>query len=282
MQSPIRCHDEREVITMPCTPAAPPLEIGHFPHEYKLCTMKGVKQHMWKHSLGHLHVSAVEPVPLNICTVAPRTSTLVSVQLAFTPKPPFEIEVCPHEWKCIAKYYLRSRTFYSTRKLERMPTTSAMETDPLLKMREEKSSWEVRGFGLSCWRRGGSPEDGNPVLDERLRPWTTTLVLPVNASKDLLPTFLNALSARQYALVLRLMIEGLYHATIELIVPIQVIYYPADAVLPAIEAEIETSDQDCNLLAMGRLAIQSAILHDDGDLGPARKQSFSPPPYDYL
>jgi hypothetical protein len=283
MKSPIRCQDEREILIMPWTPATPPLEIKHFPQEYKPFTSKCVKQQVWKRFLGHLHVSAVEPVPLNICTPAPRASTVVSVQLTFTPKPPpCEIEVCPQEWKCVVKYYLRSRTFYSTRKLERMPTSLTTKTDPLLRMREEKNKWEVREFGLSCWGRGGPPQDGNLVQDESLRPWTTTLLLPINASKTLLPTFLNALSARQYALVLRLMIEGLHHATIELIVPTQVIYYPADADLPAQEAELETSDWDSDLSSMSRLLIQSMILRDDNDLDSAREQSFSPPPYDCI
>jgi hypothetical protein len=198
------------------------------------------------------------------------------MQLVFTPKPPLcETDIRPNEWKCMVKYCLRSRTFYSTRKLERVPTTLATKSDPLLRMHEEKNGWEVRGFGPSCWMRGDSLERGNPVLHERLRPWTTTLYLPVNTSKDLLPTFLNTLSARQYALVLRLMIEGLCHDTIELIVPVQVIYYPTDTALPGIEAEIETSDQDFRLSSMGRLSIQSMILHDDGDLDPVREQSFS-------
>ena len=120
------------------------------------------------------------------------------------------------------------------------------------------------------------------MLHERLRPWTTTLCLPVNTSNDLLPPFLNALSARQYVPVLRLMIEGLCHDTIELIVPIQVIYYPANTAMPGMEAEIETGDQDCRLSSMGRLSIKSMILHDDGDLDPVREQGISLPPYDCL
>jgi len=283
MKSPIRCQDEREILIMPWTPAAPPLEMEYFPREYKPFTSKGIKQQVWKRLLGHLHVSAVEPLPLNICTPTLRASTVVSVQLTFTPKPsPREIEACPQEWKYIVRYYLRSRTFYSTRKLERIPTSLTTKTDPLLRMREEKNRWEVRGLGPSCWGRGGPPQDGNLVQDESLRPWTTTLLLPINASKTLLPTFLNELSARQYALVLRLTIEGLRHATIELIVPIQVIYYPADVDLPSIETEFEATDRDCDLSSMGRLSIQSMILHDDNDLDPVQEQSFSPPPYDCL
>ncbi len=281
MRSPITCQREREILIMPSTLAAPPLEVKHFPREYKTCITKGIKQYVWKRLLGHLHVSAAEPVPLNVCTAAPRASTLVSVHLTFTPKPPCEIEVCPREWKCTLKYYLRSRTFYSTRKLERVPITLTTKTDPLVRMSEEKSGWEVRGFGPSCWRRGGPPRQaGNPVHDERLRPWTSTLVLPVNTSKNLLPTFFNTLSARQYALVLRLTIEGLYHAEMELIVPIQVIYFPAVAVLPAMPVELEASHQDCDPSSMSGLSIQAMILHDDGDLDSAQEQSLSPPPYD--
>jgi hypothetical protein len=204
------------------------------------------------------------------------------VKLAFTPKLPFEIEVYPHKWKYKLKYYLRSRTFYSTRKLERMPTSLATKTDPLLRMREEKSRWEICRFGPSCWRKDDSPEEGESVLDKRLRPWTTTLALPVNASKDLLPTFFNALSARQYALVLHLIIKGLHHPPIELIVPVQAIYYPTNAPMRAIEADIENSGQDCNVPSMGSLSIQSMILHEGSGHDPLREQNFSLPPYDCL
>jgi hypothetical protein len=282
MASPIRCYDEREIIIKPYTIAAPPLQIEHFPREYKLCTTKALKQHMWNGSFAHLHVSAAEPPPLNVSTAAPRTSTFVSVKLALTPKLPCEMELRPREWKCVVKYCLRSRTFYSTQKMERIPTSSATKSDQFLRMREGKSAWETRGFWPISWRRDYLPEGGTPTQDERLCPWMTTLVLPVNASKDLLPTFLNCLSARQYALVVRLMIEGLHHGAIELVIPVQVIYCPAEAASPAVDAEIEPRDQDCGLSSMGRLAIQSVILSDDGDLDQFQERSFSPPPYDCI
>lgn len=55
--------------------------------------------------------------------------------------------------------------------------------------------------------------------------WTTDLCVPISVPKTLLPTFLNTVSARQYALVLRVAVAGLKHGRVlEVTLPLQLIF----------------------------------------------------------
>ena len=49
-------------------------------------------------------------------------------------------------------------------------------------------------------------------------------MVPVNASKSLIPTFLNPLSARRYVLVIDITIEEMHHDALVLEVPVQVVW----------------------------------------------------------
>ena len=48
--------------------------------------------------------------------------------------------------------------------------------------------------------------------------------MPVTASKSLIPTFFNPLSARRYVLVLHIAIDEIHHDDIILEIPVQIIF----------------------------------------------------------
>jgi hypothetical protein len=79
------------------------------------------------------------------------------------------------------------------------------------------------------------------------------LNVPVNASKNSLPTFLNPLSARQYAVALKLTIEGLLHGVKRLVIPIQVIYYPLEGIPSQTSRESEASNPSSTALSVSHL-----------------------------
>ena len=240
MRSPVKCREQREIFVMPFTSAAPPLETAYFPGEYKCYTSKTLRQHMWSRSHGDLQISAREPSPLNLSTIAPRSSSVLSLKLAFTPRALCEI-YRPPDWKVTVKYYLRSRTFFSTRKLDRIPTAAAMQSNQFLGMRDHNTASEIREYATSSWRRDEMLDNG-VAKGDRICLWTTTLNVPVNASKNLLPTFLNPLSARQYAVVLTLTVYGFLHGVLRLVIPVQVICYPSDGTPSQAFRESETSN----------------------------------------
>lgn len=101
-----------------------------------------------------------------------------------------------------------------------MPTLSAAKTDPFLRVHEVKTAPEVREYSKLSWN------------NDKACQWMTHLNVPIRVIKNLLPTFLNQLSARQYAVVVRFSIKGHSHRVLELVLPLQVFYYPALGEMP--------------------------------------------------
>jgi hypothetical protein len=132
---------------MPYTLATPPLQMEYFPREYVSSTARVLKQHRWSRSLGILNVSATEPPPLNMWTSAPRASTLATLKLTFTPIYLDDFGIQPHEWKFVVNYHLRSRTFYSTQKLDQIPTIAAAKRNQFQQVRVGSIRSEVREIG---------------------------------------------------------------------------------------------------------------------------------------
>ncbi|KUJ10761.1 uncharacterized protein LY89DRAFT_787148 [Mollisia scopiformis] len=206
---------QREIAVMPHTPLAPPLSIEAFPREYKPCVTRLVRQHRWTRPFGSIRLSAAEPPPLNVLASRYIPSTTATLSLAFIANRLHDSDIRPcEEWNCEVRYYLRIRTFYSTRKMQQMPTFSATKRDPYLEVREIRTTLEIREYSGLCWSK-----------DDRYQ-WKATLKVPIRTIKKLLPTFLNQLSARQYAIVVQLSIKGLVHGVLELVLPLQVVYYP--------------------------------------------------------
>jgi hypothetical protein len=282
VESLLRPTCQREIIVMPYTPAAPPLVIEAFPREYKSFITTSLKQHRWRRSLGTLKISAAEPSPLNILALAPRLSTFMVLSLRFTPNSPSDFDVRPCDWTYVVKYHFRNRTFYSTRRLKGIPTLSTAKADPFLRLRDKKTASEVREYGRISWSKDHqtrlSEQDVSSNKGETY-PWTTALKFPINATKTLLPTFLNPLSARQYALVLRLSIKGLYHEVIELVLPVQVIYCPLNGPRFGIDEGVRSTGQDGISSSVSGLPHHLMTLDVDV-YSPFRTHDTSPPPYD--
>jgi hypothetical protein len=216
----IRCGRAREIIIMPFTYAAPPIEINHHPHEYKSMSTKAIRHRIFSHGKCHLTLSATEPDPINLVTGAPRAATTISMNLSLSLENRTQVDI--FQQKLIVKSRLRIRTFCTTRKLTRIPTLVASKNDPSLQMVEHKTSWEIRESVPVEWKKQLS-EVGS---DENREIWTADWRSPVSVPKTLLPTFLNLLSARQYAIELRVSLATVRHiGMLELAIPLQLIYH---------------------------------------------------------
>lgn len=87
---------------------------------------------------------------------------------------------------------------------------------------EHKERWEIRECGQLAWKREQRAGDDGAFK----AIWTAVLSVPASVSKELLPTFLNMLSARQYALVIRVSVADLRTwRALELAIPLQLIYH---------------------------------------------------------
>lgn len=222
-RSATKCRTKREINVMPSIPASPPLQIEHFPHEYRTTCVKTLRRRMWNRPIGKLSISAEEPKALNISTSAPRASTVASVKLLFQPCGAHTPAAAPYEWRLTVKSHLKVRTFYSTKQYTQIPTRESVKSEPLAEMTSSCTQPEIRQCDTLSWRLHRLSSAGTIASDTLAIPWTTTLIVPVNAPKSLNPTFLNPLSARRYVLVLHITIEEIHHDVIVLEVPIQVI-----------------------------------------------------------
>lgn len=213
----------REIPIVPFSYAAPPLELDHHPHQYKCSSTMALKKTMFGRPRGKLTITAMEPAPINLFTESPRASSVVSLKLTFAPARQFHVELS--QWRLVVKSRVRTRTFTTIRRLPQAPTSMTSQTDPFLHMEEQKEKWEVRDYGPVSWRSEQWERD-----ERGLKPlWTADIRVPVSVSKALLPTFLNLLSARQYAVVLRVSISELPSwKELALAIPLQLVYHDQD------------------------------------------------------
>ena len=245
MTSPISLYDKREILIMPYTAPAPPLPLEYVPDEYTICAKTALKRHSWDRNLGQLQISASEPMPLNALTASPKASTTLSLELQFTTNNAHKLKKHPKDWRVAVSYYLRSRTFFSTKKLERLPAHTEMYDCPWIHVHYSKTPLEARGYGPLIWKENRISEQQAAIDSNRAKSWSTMLSIPINAPKSLLPTFLNLLSARQYAVVLKVKILAHHHHPLKLVVPVQVIYHPLKSIPPPyVECQSATNAQD--------------------------------------
>ena len=218
-----KCQDVREIVVIPSIPAAPPLSLNEYPGEYRPHLTATLKRRMWSRPMGRLDISACEPQAINVSTSTPRASTTVFIKLRFDPCTTYESEVRPFEWDCDVEYHVRSRTFYSIKVLDEVPSISMVESNDKVRMYFKLSKSEIRQCASVSWRLDQLSRLGVIRSSDENCPWVTTLVVPVNVSKTLTPTFLNPLSARRYSILLKLRIKGFSHGTMELELPLQVV-----------------------------------------------------------
>ena len=266
----------QEIIVMPSMAAAPPLQIEHFHREYKVTSCNTLKRHMWTRPIGKLTVSAVEPQPLNLSTVEPRATTTAAMKLLFQPCKAQISAARPYDWNISVKSFLRIKTFFTTQPFKRIPTEKGAETDPLIGIDSQITAANIRRCDTLPWRLHRLSSAGTITTDAvAATPWTSILIVPVSASKTLLPTFLSPLSARRYVLVLQLNVEDMFHGAIALEIPIQVIHDPSQT---ASRSRWSSGGQEHeSLLHQSLEGIASMSFRDEKEAGSG--DLTKPPPY---
>ena len=219
-----RC--SRGISIMPTVLPSPPLQVEHFPHEYYMMCSKTLRKQRWTGALGRLTVSAAEPPCLDISTHSPRATILAPVRLLFTPIRYGTSITPPYEWSLTVKSYLRIMTFTTTKPFTQVPTKDNSSTKSLCNLAVKTTPPEIRECKTLSWRIHRISTIGTIAPDLPLNPWTSTLLIPVNVSKTLLPTFLSPLAARRYALVLQVSIANVCHGRFCLQIPIQITNAP--------------------------------------------------------
>lgn len=212
----------REILIMPATPIAPPLQINDFPDEYVPMCQGNLRKHLWKRPIGKVTLSALEPSALNISTRAPKATTVVSVKLLFEPSKA-GMSVAPYEWTATVKHHLRITTFVTTETLKHTPNYDCVKKNPLLRRFSTNTAPEIGECETLPWRLDRVSSQGTILPDSLITPWTTTLLVPVSAPRTLIPTFLSPLSARRYTVVLQINVSNLSRRSLSLKIPVQIV-----------------------------------------------------------
>jgi hypothetical protein len=216
-----KCRACREIMLKPLGFATPPLEISDLPGDYRLSSTKTLKKSLWGKSIGNLEVSATEPIPLNLATEAPRSASVVALKVVFNPQDECAMKVRPFEWGFQVETKILALTFCSTRPLKQEPSLNEVRTKKFLKVDCSMINPETRivsdaSLGLRRLSQHGM------ILPDQSPSWSTAFEIPINASKDILPTFLTHLASRRYALRVSIRVLGLHHQPLELQIPLQV------------------------------------------------------------
>lgn len=264
-----RC--KQEISMLPSMTAAPPLQIEQFEQEYTIDCCKTLKQHRWSRPFGKLTISAVEPQPLNTSTCEPRASTTAAIKLMFDPCKAHRPVVQPYDWDITVKSFLRIKTFVTTQPFTQLPTQKSAEKNPFMQMDSQDTKADLRHCNTLPWRLHRLSSAGTIIANPSSTPWTSTLLVPVNACKTLLPTFLSPLAARRYVLVLQVDIGDLSHGTLALEIPIQVIHDPSEK-RRTLRAQYHESLLCQNLEDMAAMSLEDDLGRDVGDV-------IKPPPY---
>lgn len=201
---------------------------------------------------GALTVSAAEPAPMT-CRLpslscgsvhgkvhwlekALRPSTVAYLDLVFTPCVP-HVADHPPTWALAVTQAVHSRTFFSTHPMEGVPTNQTVKQHRAYmqcKERKYPPSTQIY-FGGGGGGGGGGGENALRWIwvaandgDHAPGPYGWKATLPtciiIPQSCSLLPSFLNQLSARRYNLVLHIQVIGMWHRTIKLVLPLQLVY----------------------------------------------------------
>ena len=212
----------RKILIVPSIPMAPPLQMNDFPDEYVLTCKRTLRKRLWNRPIGKMVISAVEPSALNISTRAPKATTVVSVKLLFEPSKA-GIPVEPYEWTATVKYHLRSTTFVTTKPFKSAPNYEIVKKSSLLQKFSTTTSSEIRECETLPWRLNRISSQGTILPDAPIKPWTTTLLVPVNVPKSLIPTFLGPILTRRYKIVLQVDLSNLSHGPLNLQIPVQIV-----------------------------------------------------------
>lgn len=244
-------HCERMIKIQPSKVADPPLYIRAYPDEYRLETSKKLRNHVYSPPIGDLHVSAEEPMPLNLAVSTPRASTNIPVKLSFSAKDSSTSSPEPYNWTVAVQSRVRLRIFYSTRALTHEPTLQDMRSSHLA-TRTELTKEEMRYYHGLQWGVDRLSRDGTTVKqsDVLRSPCTSRLYATVSVPKSFVPSFLTPLAALRYSVILKITVLGMKSSSATIEVPVQVHRCPVPSPTDGLGDETQRLSEVRNLSSL--------------------------------
>ncbi|KLJ10671.1 hypothetical protein EMPG_13945 [Blastomyces silverae] len=238
----------RHVMLFPTQEPQPPSCTSDFPGDYALSRSAVLRTTMFFRRLGRLSVETMEPAPLDMSGKKNGASTAIHLVLRFresrqgggkcesTPPPTPDFGV--------VSLKLKQMTFISVEPQRRLPATCDLLTSPSMAKDTKVIHEQVRKLKFSPWVRSRWKAEHGGSSDQERRVWETkaTLIFTYANGKRLAPTFSSALVSRRYSVRIALHLERVYHAAVELEVPLQIIYRGDGQIPLSNESELGDSE----------------------------------------
>ena len=211
------CHS-REIKIMPTMMPRPPVYVYPPDGEYRTRAVKvNARKSFFGRGEGIVLFQSSEPAPLNVLEPTYKATTIVRIKCIFKPSPRRQYEFLPRDWVLRVRAVIYHKQYYSSKPLAQEPTLHDLHADSHLRCTNTSLQPETREYRNLAW----CVDCTTLGADEPL--WVTEIAVVVASSKSLLPSYLCALAALKYSVVLDVSIVGLHfaHATLE--VPLQVV-----------------------------------------------------------
>lgn len=258
---------ERELTVIPCTERPPPVSMADFPSEF-VCSARNVLRTSFLGPQYLMTLSTSEPSPVSMEPGQGRHGTTLCLTVDIQPPPHVEpnnkVYTLPRVLKGLRfeiQLNLRAKTYYAMHPFPTMPCQMMATARGPIRLHDSMSkiseveitsrSWQHRsldgvpsyaeavqtGFFSSgssqslSMQRGDQSSTQLPIGPSWLKAWTTSLHVPVEFTKDLLPTFCSAIASRQYSIMARIRVKGATTREFVLETPLQVCRSPCAAAL---------------------------------------------------
>ncbi|EQL34936.1 hypothetical protein, variant [Blastomyces dermatitidis ER-3] len=237
----------RHVMLFPTQEPQPPSCTSDFPGDYALSRSAVLRTAMLFRRLGQLSVETMEPAPLEMSRKKNGASTAIHLVLRF--RESRERSKCesmspPTPDFGAVSLKLKQMTFISVEPQRRLPATRDLLTSPLMAKDTEIIYEQLRKLKFSPWVRSRWKEEDGGISDQERRVWETkaTLIFTYANGKRPAPTFSSALVSRRYSVRIAFRLERVYHGTLELEVPLQIIYRGDGQIPLSDESELGDSE----------------------------------------
>ncbi len=237
---------QRKIRILPSKIADPPLNPDFYPKEFILNSVAKLRRHLWSPQIGRLHVSADEPRPIDLAVPTPRAYTSIPLLLSFDD---VRGQIDPSRWTIVVQSRIRSRAFYSTKRLEHEPTLDDVEEAKVF-MRTEAVEQKTQHFEALHWTKG-VPGNNEVVMNDKAcrELWTTSLYITVDLPKWFVPSFLALLAALRYSVELEVSILGRVQGHVMVKVPLKI--YQSVAHLQGEASPLSASSFSSSLMDSG-------------------------------
>lgn len=256
----VEVQHSRKVVLIPFTEVAPPLEQADFPGEFRSSSTTVLRRRPSAVSIGDLTVAMDEPEPLRIVSQCGKNCGKAWIKLTFRPSGMKQVRARQERWECAIDSCVRVNTFNSTMPLREMASYRLLRANRHVRVHSELLSLNPRKAYLHLCAVTKDPSNQD-LGSSQPDTYTTKLLLPIDVTENLLPTFCSPLAARRYALKVCFKMKGLSHQQLALEAPLQV-YYCKD--IKNRTQDLGCDSENTSGSPVAPITFRSTVLDEDG------------------